>query len=444
MTLFVSTDGIRSWGGVLQGQHFVSRPNWRDQLPRSVAEARDAGHSLLAIGLGRSYGDSGLNPDGAIIDMTALDRIISFDPATGLLCAEAGLSFADILDLFVRRGYFLPVIPGTRFVTLGGAIANDVHGKNHHLAGTIGRWVRRIGLLRSDGTEVELTEDDQTGLFAATIGGLGLTGLITWAEIELMRIPSALMETETLPFANMDEFFAVAAESDDSADYTVAWVDCLAKGSALGRGIFTRAHHASGGTKLAKAGKPKLNIPFAMPSFVLNSLSIRLFNSLYFYKGCRAAGKTIAPYLPYFFPLDSIGHWNRIYGRRGLYQYQSVVPPASAKDATREMLQTISRAGEGSFLAVLKTFGEKVSPGLLSFPQVGTTLALDFPNRGQLTLDLLSRLDDIVREAGGRLYPAKDGRISASMFRAGYPHWETFAQHVDPAFSSAFWRRVSE
>lgn len=176
MRSFVSTDDIRSWGGILQGQHFVSRPNWRDQLPRSIAEARDADHSLLAIGLGRSYGDSGLNPGGALVDMTALDRIISFDPATGLLRAEAGISFADILDLFVRRGFFLPITPGTRFVTLGGAIANDVHGKNHHLAGTIGRWVRRIGLLRSDGTEIELRDDDQTGLFAATIGGAWADG----------------------------------------------------------------------------------------------------------------------------------------------------------------------------------------------------------------------------------------------------------------------------
>lgn len=442
MTSYAAVDDIRSWGGTVQAQHFVSRPAWRDQLPGALNEARGDQRSVLGIGLRRSYGDSGLNPDGALIDMTALDRVIAFDPTTRLLRAEAGISFASILSLFVQRGYFLPVTPGTRFVTLGGAIANDVHGKNHHTAGTIGRWVRRIGLLRSDGTELELTENDSTGLFAATIGGLGLTGLISWAEIELIPVSSAMMDTETIPFANLDEFFDVAAKSETASDYTVAWVDCLATGDALGRGIFTRARHAATGARLAKPVKAKLTIPFSMPPFVLNRLSIRLFNWLYFHRGRRAAGQATVPYQPYFYPLDGIGHWNRMYGRRGMYQYQSVVPPEPARDATFEMLRAISKAGEGSFLAVLKTFGEKSSPGLISFPHPGTTFALDFPNKGSLTLDLLSRLDDIVREAGGRLYPAKDGRISAAMFRAGYPALEVFAQHVDPAFSSAFWRRV--
>lgn len=442
MTSYMVADDIRSWGGTVKAQHFVSRPIWREQLPEILA--RKEGRSVLGIGLRRSYGDSGLNPDGSLIDMTALDRVISFDPGTQLLRAEAGIAFDSILELFVQRGYFLPVTPGTRFVTLGGAIANDVHGKNHHSAGTIGRWVRRIGLLRSDGTEIELTPDDQTGLFAATIGGLGLTGLISWAEIELLPIESSMMVAETIPFANLDAFFAVAAESDDVADYTVAWVDCLARGDRLGRGLFSRARHAPIGARLTKQLKPRLSMPFAMPGFMLNRTSIGLFNSLYFYRGRRAAGPAITPYQPYFYPLDAIGHWNRMYGSRGMYQYQSVVPPGTARDATREMLETISKAGEGSFLAVLKTFGGVPSPGLLSFPHAGTTLALDFPNKGQLTLDLLNRLDDIVREAGGRLYPAKDGRISASMFRAGYPAWETFANHVDPAFSSAFWRRVSQ
>ena len=442
MTSYTAQDDIRSWGGVVQAHHFVSRPAWRQQLFDTLAQVK--GRTVLGIGLRRSYGDSGLNPDGALVDMTALDRLISFDPVTRVLRVEAGISFASILELFVPRGYFLPVTPGTRFVTLGGAIANDVHGKNHHSAGTIGRWVRRIGLVRSDGREVELTPDDPTGLFAATVGGLGLTGLISWAEIELLPISSAVMEVETIPFLNLDEFFAIALESEDTADYTVAWVDCMAKGNELGRGLFSRGHHSSNGARLTNQVKPRLSLPMAMPSFVLNSTSIRLFNSLYFYRGRRAAGRALTPYQPYFYPLDSIGHWNRMYGTRGMYQYQSVVPPATARDATREMLQTISKAGEGSFLAVLKTFGSILSPGLLSFPHAGTTLALDFPNKGQSTLDLFGRLDDIVREAGGRLYPAKDGRISASMFRAGYPVWETFARHVDPAFSSAFWRRVCQ
>lgn len=430
-----------SWGRALRGRHEVARPRSLEDLPGLIRERNDDEGKLLAVGLRRSYGDSGLNPGGAVIDMTGLDRLIAFDPATRLLRAEAGISFDALLRLLVPRGFFLPVTPGTRFVTLGGAIANDVHGKNHHAAGTLGCWVRRLGLLRSDGEAVELAPDDPTGRFAATIGGLGLTGVIAWAEIEVMPIPSSMIESETIPFGSLDEFFAIASESDASP-YTVAWIDCLAKGGDLGRGIFSRGRHAATGPCVTGSGRMGPTLPFDLPSFALKRASVRAFNALYYWNGRRKAGRAAAPYEPFFYPLDRIGAWNRMYGRRGLYQYQSIVPPGAAHDATRAMLESISASGQGSFLAVLKTLGDRPSPGMLSFPRPGTTLALDFPNRGASTLALMARLDAIVREAGGRLYPAKDGRIPAAMFRIGYPNWQEFAQHADPGFSSHFWRRV--
>jgi len=444
MSGFIPRSDIRSWGGTILREHLVASPGWRDQLPDLVARAQSSSRSLLACGLRRSYGDSGLNPDGSLIDISGLDKVIAFDPDTRLLRAEAGISFDAILNIIVRQGFFLPVTPGTRFVTLGGAVANDVHGKNHHTHGTIGCWVRRLGLLRSDGSEIELAPNDTTGLFAATIGGLGLTGIITWVELEVIPIDSALMDAENIPFGNLEEFFSLSAESEEGYDYTVSWIDCLSKGDALGRGIFTRGNHASTGSRLLDRGNTRFTMPVNLPAFAMNRYSIRAFNALYFWNGKRKGGKARIPAHPFFYPLDAIGSWNRMYGRSGMFQYQSVVPPADQLEATRAMLNAISSSGQGSFLAVLKTFGRKPSPGLLSFPREGTTLALDFPNRGDKTLRLMEKLDAIVLEAGGRLYPAKDGRMSAKMFQSGYPEWETFAKHVDQGFSSHFWARVAK
>ncbi|SMC86315.1 FAD-binding oxidoreductase [Rhizobium sp. RU36D] len=442
MTGFSQSDGIRSWGGVIKATHHVASPAWRDALPALVVSGRSEGHSLLAAGLRRSYGDSGLNPAGGLIDMTGLDRLIQLDTDSRLLRAEAGVSFDAILRTIVRRGFFLPVTPGTRFVTLGGAIANDVHGKNHHVRGTLGNWVRRIGLLRSDGTELELTPDDPSGLFQATIGGLGLTGVITWAEIELIPISSAIIAAENIPFGDLDEFFTLAEESERDFEYTVSWIDCLSDRDRLGRGIFTRGNHAPSGSILPDRGNTRLTMPVSLPGFAMNRYSISAFNALYFWNGKRKSGPARMGLYPFFYPLDAIGRWNRMYGRKGMYQYQSVIPPGAQKDATRDMLKAISASGQGSFLAVLKTFGTVPSPGLLSFPTAGTTLALDFPNHGDTTLELMARLDSIVKEAGGRLYPAKDGRMSARMFQDGYPAWQEFAKYVDAGFNSHFWDRV--
>lgn len=428
-----------SWGRVTRAPHAVSRPQFRDELPALLASLH---RPALAYGLGRSYGDSCLNPGGALVAMRGLDRFIAFDRATGVIRAEAGASLGAILRVSVPAGWFLPVTPGTRFVTLAGAVANDVHGKNHHGAGTFGRHVRALGLLRSDGPERTLTPGDP--LFAATVGGLGLTGVITWVELQLARIGSAWLQQTTLPFAGIDGFFDLAAAHALQAPFTVAWIDCTAKGRALGRGHFSHAHWRDDGDYTLHAARPRLRVPVEAPSFALNPFTLATFNSVYQARA-EMAGPTPKRlhYSSVFYPLDGIADWNRLYGRRGFYQYQCVVPPDAARDAVRAMLGVIAESGEGSFLAVLKTFGATQSPGLLSFPTEGATLALDFANRGDRTLRLLGRLDAIVAEAGGRLYPAKDGRMPAAMLQAGYPGWRAFAAHVDPALSSAFWRRVS-
>jgi len=441
VTGFLARTDILPWGRIPRTQMRVARPSFHDELDALVRAGSAGVNGILATGLRRSYGDTCINDGGAVIDMTGLDHFVSFDRSTGLLVAEAGVSLKAILERAIPAGWFLPVSPGTKFVTLGGAVANDVHGKNHHRAGTIGRWLQRLELKQSDGSERSLGPDDTTGAFAATIGGLGLTGVITRVALQLVPIASSSMEVENIPFENLAEFLALAGESDATHDYTVAWVDCLARGSSLGRGIFTRARHSTdGGLHLHSARGP--SIPVDAPGFLLNRLSLSAFNEIYY----RFAGRrrlTTVPLTRFFYPLDAIENWNRLYGRRGFYQYQSVVPPANAQAATAEMLRTIADAGQGSFLAVLKTFGDLPSPGLLSFPMQGTTLALDFANRGPQTLALLDRLDAIVRDAGGRLYPAKDGRVSPSMFEASYPALDRFKPHIDPGMSSTFRRRIN-
>lgn len=436
---FVPRADIVSWGRTSRIEARVASPSFRDEADSLVREGSQGIHHTLAFGLRRSYGDSCLNDHGSMIDMTGLSRFIHFDRQTGRLVAEAGASFDDILKLIVPAGFFLPVTPGTKFVTLGGAIANDVHGKNHHSAGTIGRWVRQLTLLRSDGTSHSLTPDDPTGLFSATIGGLGLTGLITSAELELIPITSTNLDTEVIPFGSVGEFLKLSAESEQAYTYTVAWVDCLGVRGRIGQGIFTRARHSDTGTLKVHA-PGRLTIPVEAPGFCLNRYSLFGFNTAYRLAAGSKHRKT-THYEPFFYPLDAIGQWNLLYGRKGFFQYQCVVPSSEAEPALTEMLQAIAASGEGSFLSVLKTFGNVASPGLLSFPMEGATLAMDFPNRAT-TPTLFNRLDDIVRSAGGRLYPAKDGRISADMYKAGYSNLERFTPHMDPGFSSSFSRRV--
>jgi FAD/FMN-containing dehydrogenase len=431
-----------SWGRYPVVDQKAGSIHWRsDFLP-----VDPSGGTILPYGLGRSYGDVCLNDGGSVIVTTALNRMISFDTNSGVLCCEAGMELTDLLDVIVPRGWFVPVTPGTRFVTVGGAIANDVHGKNHHKAGTFGCHVRRFELLRSDQSRTICSPKDNAELFAATIGGMGLTGLITWAEIQLIPITSARMDVLTVKMANLDEFLRLSVDTEKDYDYTVAWIDCLAGGRALGRGHFMCGNHAAGDSAadLAfTAGRGGLlTVPIDMPAFVLNGLTVRLFNSFYYHRQWRDRTHRSMGIEPFFYPLDSIGGWNRIYGKAGLLQYQCVVPHENSS-AIEDILETIAASQQGSFLAVLKVLGDIPSPGMLSFPRSGVTLALDFPVRRQRTFDLFRQLDTIVREAGGRLYSAKDACMSPEDFSDYYPQWTEFARHIDPHFSSSFWRRVT-
>ena len=415
---------IESWGRYPVPRHVEERPVvWRsDPLPQGSTR-------LLAFGRGRSYGDCCLNDGGTLLTTGTLDRFISFDAATGVLRCEAGVSLGEILALVVPRGWFLPVVPGTSHVSVGGAIANDIHGKNHHRVGTFGRHVRRLELLRSDRGRVECGPGDP--LFAATVAGLGLTGLVTWAELQLRTVPGARVRVETVPFGTLAEFFALAAESDARFEYTVAWLDCL---SRVGRGIFFRGDHAEGA---AAPASPRLAVPIDLPGFLLNPLTVRAFNFAY---ALKRPGTRVVDAHPFFFPLDAVGSWNRIYGRRGFFQFQCVVPERAA---IAELVDAVARSGMGSFLSVIKSFGDLESPGLLSFPRKGPTLTLDFANRGAETLALLDRLEAIVAAAGGALYPAKDARMSKETFARSYPRRAEFEALRDPAFSSSFWQRVA-
>lgn len=436
------TRPFTSWGRISRVCQRVAHPRFRDELPALLAEA--GGESVLAVGLLRSYGDTVLNSGGRLLDMTGLDRVISFDAQNGRLCAEAGLSLDAALTLIVPHGWYFATTPGTRFVTLAGAVANDVHGKNHHAVGTFGCAVRRLGLLRSDGTHHVLDRETGGDLFRATIGGLGLTGVITWLEVELTRIVSSRLEVERIAFQNLAQFFALAKASAESHEHTVAWIDCANAGAGFGRGIFQRANWASDGVLAVHPRNFSAVMPVEAPSGMLNKTSVRAFNTLYWRVQRSGPARRLQPYERFFYPLDAIGSWNRLYGHRGFYQYQCVVPIETAEPAMSELLRQIARAGAASFLAVLKTFGPRQSPGLLSFPREGATLALDVPNCGGRTLDLLSRLDRVVAEAGGRLYPAKDGRMPATLFRSGYAQAiAAFGSQIDPACSSEFWRRVS-
>ncbi|KPH80098.1 FAD-linked oxidase [Bosea vaviloviae] len=408
-----------------------------------MAEPAPQQGPVLAYGNGRSYGDSCLNDGGRLILGRSLDRILAFDRESGLVTCEAGVLLDDLLALVMPAGWFPPVTPGTCFVTIGGALANDVHGKNHHRAGTFGRHVRAFELTRSDGQVLTCARDMNSDLFAATIGGMGLTGLITQVTLQLMPVASAQMLQETIHFDGLDRFFSIAAQSDATHDYTVAWIDALASGANFGRGVFFRANHAPASDQPQSRPRRSLSFPFTPPVPLINGLTLRAFNLLYRAMQPRSPELRRIAYRPFFYPLDRIRNWNRAYGPRGLRQFQCAIPMPHARVAVEEMLRRTLASGEASFLTVLKLFGDVPSPGMMSFPLAGATLTLDFPYRGPRTDTLLAELDRITLAAGGRVNPYKDARMSQAVFEASFPHWRDFAAHIDPGFSSSFWRRVT-
>jgi FAD/FMN-containing dehydrogenase len=346
---------------------------------------------------------------------------------------------ADIQQLMIPRGWMLAVTPGTQWVTVGGAIANDIHGKNHHRYGSFGDHVLALDLLRTDGTHIHCSPHQQSDWFAATVGGMGLTGIITTACLQLRRVPGPWLNSETLVYHTLNEFFELADSSENEWEYTVSWVDCFSKHK--GRGLFMRANHHEHPHPPPK-NKRKWAVPFTPPFSFMNRCSLSLCNAAYYHLNAANAGNKISHYEPFLYPLDHISAWNRLYGPKGFFQYQCVLPRSIGLEAIHSMLNEIAHSGEGSFLNVLKTFGTRPSPGMMSFSQPGVTLALDFPNKGASTLKLLTRLDSIVQEAKGRLYMAKDARMSKALFDAGYPRLNEFLRYRDPGIRSALSQRL--
>jgi FAD/FMN-containing dehydrogenase len=429
---------VQSWGRVGAPRHQVVTPNTIAQARAAIARSG----AWLAHGMGRSYGDVALNTAGTLISTRALDRFVAFDRDSGILEAEAGVTLEEVIRVALPHGWFLPTTPGTKYVSLGGAVANDVHGKNHHRAGTFGCWVHDLELARSDGSVRTCGPDLDTDMFRATIGGLGMTGLITRVRLQLVKVPGAFLDSEDVAFANLREFFDLAAQSDAGDwEHTVAWMDCA--GAGAGRGIFSRANWASDCGREVRLDGFKPRVPLDAPSFLLNRFSVRVFNELYFRLKAARARRARIHFNDCFYPLDGILDWNRLYGRRGFHQYQCVIPRQNQTEAMAALLAEVAESGQASSLAVIKQFGARASPGLVSFPMPGTHIALDFPNRGMATEALFERLDAIVAAAGGRLYPAKDGRMSARLFRGGYPRWMELDALRDPHVRSDFWRRVA-
>ncbi|HEY3699960.1 MAG TPA: FAD-binding oxidoreductase [Spongiibacteraceae bacterium] len=438
----MTAKAMHSWGRYPYFPQSICAVNWRDELAPALAALTAQYKTTLPYGNGRSYGDSCLAASDRLLQTRNLNRFISADWNNGIICAEAGITLEEILRVCVPRGWFLPVTPGTKFVTLGGAVANDVHGKNHHVRGTLGSHLRRFGLLRSDRGLLECSARENADLFAATIGGLGLTGILVWVELQLLPIASSRIEASNWRFDNLDEFFALSDQHDHQHEYSVAWIDCLASGQALGRGHLTFGDHADSGI-LEWPARRKLMMPFTPPLSLVNTVSLRSFNFLYYHRQRERVQKQQSDCDSFFYPLDAIAHWNRLYGPRGFQQYQCVVPTAAARAAMPELLRAIAAQNAGSFLAVLKRCGDKPSPGLLSFPMAGISLALDFPQRETINAQLFERLDAIVRECGGRLYPAKDAHMSGADFRNAYPQWQRVEALRDPALMSRFWQRVT-
>ena len=426
---------MSSWGRLSSHEHSVVALGDRSRVKACLLNTMPG----LAYGMGRSYGDVCLNPQGTLWSTTGLDRFIAFNDSTGRLVCEAGVLLRDIQRLVIPRGWILPVTPGTQLVTVGGAIANDVHGKNHHMLGSFGDHIQSLTLIRTDGEIINCGPNVRLDWFAATVGGLGLTGVIVQAEIQLRRVPGPWLDTETVPYENLGEFFRLADDSEADWEHTVSWIDCIS-GSG-GRGLFMRGNPTDPGKRPEPKGR-KLTIPITPPVSLVNKLTLLPFNSTYYHLKKWKAGRLTAHYEPFFYPLDNFLQWNRMYGPKGFFQYQSVVPREVGKDTVQAMLKEIARSGDGSFLAILKTFGNRQPVGMLSFPQSGVTLALDFPNHGNHTHKLFGCLDSIVREAKGRIYPAKDARMPKELFESSFPRLVDFLKYRDPGISSALSRRL--
>jgi decaprenylphospho-beta-D-ribofuranose 2-oxidase len=437
---------LSGWGNYPVQQAFVDRPERINQLNLEA-------ESIIARGLGRSYGDAALNCDQRVILMERLNRFLSFDDKKGLLRAEAGTSLEEILQTFIPRGWFIPVTPGTKYVTLGGCLAADIHGKNHHIDGTFGSHVVEIELLLANGSRKRCSPKQESELFWATVGGMGLTGIITEVTLKLIPIESAFICLQNYCARNLDETLDILENEKMDDRYSVAWIDCLATGPDLGRSVIMNGHHAAKNELGSRVSDPykikppkKMSIPFFLPSLTLNSWNIRMFNSCYYRSKKNKNGPLIIDYDRYFYPLDAINHWNRLYGKRGFLQYQFVVPFKNARESLHAILRQFAEHKRSPFLAVLKRFG-KEGEGFLSFPKEGFTMALDLPLSDPELFPFLDQLDTLVVNSEGRGYLAKDARMKPDIFRSMYPRfnaWQKIKADIDPTnkFSSDLSRRL--
>lgn len=442
--VFMLTASLSGWGRYPQQTCTLVRPERYADLGRNAS-------SLIARGQGRSYGDAALNQDGQVLLTERLNRMLKLDVENGILRAESGVTLAEILDVIVPKGWFLPVTPGTQFASLGGCVAADVHGKNHHHDGSLGDHVLSMELFLADGSRVRCAPDENAELFSASVGGMGLIGIIGEVTLKLMPVKSAYMQVKQHAADNLEQLFQHLQNPLLDDHYSVAWIDCLSQGQQLGRGVVMCAHHAEAtmlptGEAFNIQTARSRSIPFDVPAWVLNPLSIGAFNAWYYRHEGSKHQEFLSGYASYFYPLDAISDWNRLYGKRGFLQYQCVIPQASAYAGMLELLELLSASRRSSFLAVLKRFGAQ-GRGLLSFPMPGYTLALDLPLRDEGLFTLLEQLDEIVIRHGGRVYLAKDARLSASSFRAmypGYAAWLTIKNAADPdnKFTSSLARRL--
>lgn len=402
----------------------------------------DGNGPWLPWGNGRSYGDVCCNHDGTLIEARAANRILELDTHAGFVRCESGVLLADLQRLLVRHGWFLPVVPGTELITVGGAIANDVHGKNHHGAGSFGHHVRALRVLRSDGERRKCGPSEDAERFAAVVGGLGLTGVITEAELALRPLSGGgWLRQRALRTADLADTLEQLAGMDREHEYTAAWLDCLARGRRLGRGVVMAADHDRV-RRPPPMRERTLSVPFSPPVSPVRSWSLRLFNEFYYRARRRDSGWQPCWYRSALHPLDGVRDWNRLYGRGGFVQCQVRVPEGDHERVLARMIEFAARRGEGSFLVVLKRFGARPAAGLLSFPRPGYTLALDFPWRGPATAELVRSLYDIALDAGGSVYPAKDAVMTAQQFRRAFPDHDTFRNWRDPGLCSDFARRV--
>jgi FAD/FMN-containing dehydrogenase len=380
------------------------------------------GHPTIPHGNGRCYGDASLST--SVINTLRFDKILSFDVQSGIIACQSGLLLSDLLQVIVPRGWFLPVTPGTKFITIGGAVASDVHGKNHHVDGSFSRHVIMMSVMTGTGETITCSKSQHPDLFWATCGGMGLTGVVMEVKFQLKKIETSFIKQKQVKADNLDEAMVLFAEHSDYT-YSVAWIDCLKTGYNFGRSILILGEHAAPDDvpykhkKLTAREKALFSVPFNFPSFVLNEWSVKAFNAMYYAKNYQKVMESTVHYDGFFYPLDSILNWNRIYGKRGFVQYQFVLPLENSKEGLKKILKRISQRGMGSFLAVLKLFGEQ--DNMISFPMKGYTLALDFPMKAGL-MEFLDELDEVVADNGGRIYLSKDARMRNQIF------WETYPQ----------------